>query len=128
MVRPVLRESIAWQKAMTLSTSVYAATRFFPKEEMFGLTNQLRRASVSVPSNLAEGQGRLSTGEFLQFLGIARGSTLEVHTQLELAIRLEYGNKQELEMAQALSVEVLRILNSSIATLQASVTQRNKKP
>jgi four helix bundle protein len=112
---------------MTLSTSVYTATRTFPKEEIFGLTNQLRRASVSVPSNIAEGQGRLSTGEFLQFLGIARGSTLEVHTQLELAIRLEYGNKQELEAVQALSVEVLRILNSSIATRQSGIAEKRKR-
>jgi four helix bundle protein len=127
MVRSVFRDSIAWQKAMTLSTSVYTATRTFPKEEIFGLTNQLRRASVSVPSNIAEGQGRLSTGEFLQFLGIARGSTLEVHTQLELAIRLEYGNKQELEAVQALSVEVLRILNSSIATRQSGIAEKRKR-
>jgi four helix bundle protein len=127
MVRSVFRDSIAWQKAMTLSTSVYTATRTFPKEEIFGLTNQLRRASVSVPSNIAEGQGRLSTGEFLQFLGIARGSTLEVHTQLELAIRLEYGNKQELQTVQALSVEVLRILNSSIATLQSGIAEKRKR-
>ena len=70
---------------MQLIAEVYLATGSFPKHEMFGLTNQLRRASISVASNIAEGQGRISTGEFVQFLGIARGSVLEVQTQLEAA-------------------------------------------
>jgi four helix bundle protein len=74
------RDSIAWQKAMDLSTAIYSATRSFPREEMFGLTSQLRRASVSIASNIAEGQGRLTTGEFMHFLGMARGSALEVET------------------------------------------------
>jgi len=73
------------KKAMQLIAEVYLATGSFPKHEMFGLTNQLRRASISVASNIAEGQGRISTGEFVQFLGIARGSVLEVQTQLEAA-------------------------------------------
>jgi four helix bundle protein len=115
-----------WQKAMTLSTSTYSATRNFPKEEIFGLTNQLRRASVSIPSNIAEGSGRISKGEFIQFLGIARGSTLEVQTQLELSTRLGYGNKEELDAVQAASIEVLKMLNASIATLQASIPRRTK--
>ena len=127
MVRSVFRDSIAWQKSMTLSTSVYTATRTFPKEEIFGLTNQLRRASVSIPSNIAEGKGRLSTGESLQFLGIARGSTPEVQTQLELALRLGHGSQAELEAIQDLSIEVLKILNSSIATLQARPAEKRKK-
>jgi len=79
------RDSVGWQKAMQLIAEVYLATGSFPKHEMFGLTNQLRRASISVASNIAEGQGRISTGEFVQFLGIARGSVLEVQTQLEAA-------------------------------------------
>jgi four helix bundle protein len=65
-----LRESIGWQKAMALIAEVYRATAGFPKEEMFGLTNQLRRASISIASNIAEGQGRLTTGEFVHFLGM----------------------------------------------------------
>jgi len=119
MSNSAFRDSIAWQKSMTLSTSIYAATKSFPKEEVFGLTNQLRRASVSIPSNIAEGKGRLSTGEFIQFLGIARGSTLEVQTQLEIAMRLGYGNEQELQAVEALSIEVLRILNASLTTLRS---------
>ena len=72
------RDLIAWQKSMALVTAVYTCTREFPKSELYGLAAQLRRAAVSVPSNIAEGQGRLSTGEFKQFLGYARGSLLEV--------------------------------------------------
>jgi four helix bundle protein len=128
MASSLFRDSVAWQKAMALSTSVYSTTRNFPKEEIFGLTNQLRRASVSVPSNIAEGSGRLSTGEFLQFLGIARGSVLEVQTQLELAMRLGYGSSDDLQAVQSLSVEVLRILNASIATMQLRAAKKSKKP
>jgi four helix bundle protein len=126
MIQSAFRSSIMWQKAMILSTSTYSATRNFPKEEIFGLTNQLRRASVSIPSNIAEGNGRITKGEFIQFLGIARGSTLEVQTQLELAARLGYGNKEELDAVQALSIEVLKLLNASISTLQASIPKRIK--
>jgi hypothetical protein len=67
------RQLIAWQKAMDFGTAVYKVTRAFPKEEMYGVTSQLRRAAVSIPSNIAEGQGRQTTGEFRQFLGHARG-------------------------------------------------------
>jgi four helix bundle protein len=126
MAQSIFRDSIVWQKAMTLSTSTYHATRSFPKEEIFGLTNQLRRASVSIPSNIAEGNGRITKGEFIQFLGIARGSTLEVQTQLELAARLGYGDREELDTVQAISIAVLKLLNASIATLQASIPKRNK--
>jgi len=115
-----------WQKAMTLSTSTYSATRKFPREEIFGLTNQLRPASVSIPSNIAEGNRGITKGEFIQFLGIARGSTLEVQTQLELASRLGYGDNEELESVQAISLEVLKLLNASISTLQATIHKRTK--
>ena len=81
---------IAWQKAMDLVVAVYRATRSFPKEELYGLVSQLRRAAVSVPSNLAEGYGRNSTRELHQFIGLARGSLAEVETQLEIARRLEF--------------------------------------
>ena len=126
MVQSTFRISIMWQKAMTLSTFTYSATRQFPKEEIFDLTNQLRRASVSIPSNIAEGSGRITRAEFIQFLGIARGSTLEVQTQLELATRLGYGNKEELDAVQSISIEVLKLLNASIGTLQANNSKRTK--
>ena len=82
------QDLIVWQKAVELAEAVYRATRGFPKEELYGLVSQMRRAAVSVPSNIAEGQARESRGEFVQFLGHARGSLAELHTQTILAERL----------------------------------------
>jgi four helix bundle protein len=113
------RNSIARQKGMELTRVIYTLTQCFPSEERFGLTNQLRRAAVSIPSNIAEGKGRLTTGELLQFLGIARGSTLEVQTQLDLASSLGFGNPSDLAAAQSIVSEEIKILNASIATLRA---------
>jgi len=84
------RDLLAWREAMDLVEAVYRDTTTLPKEEMFGLTAQIRRAAVSIPSNIAEGAARNSPGELLQFLGIACGSLAELETQLELAIRLGY--------------------------------------
>lgn len=83
-------ELIAWQKAMDLVEAIYKATKHFPREELYGLTSQLRRAGVSIPSNIAEGQGRKSTSEFLHHLSFAYGSLREVETQLVIAGRLGY--------------------------------------
>jgi four helix bundle protein len=79
---------IVWQRAIELTVSIYSLTRSFPKDEMFGLTSQMRRASVSVASNIAEGRGRLNPAEFRQFLGVAQGSICELKTQLLVAKRL----------------------------------------
>lgn len=84
------RDLIAWQEALRLVEIVYRDTARFPKEESFGLKSQIRRAAVSVPSNIAEGSARVTTGELVQFLGIARGSLAELETQLELAVRLGF--------------------------------------
>ncbi len=84
------RDLSAWQKAMELVTEVYRVTRSFPKDEMYGLTSQVRRASVSVPSNIAEGYGRNSRNELHHFLGQAQGSLAEVETQIEIAKNLGY--------------------------------------
>ena len=84
------RELVAWQKAMDLVEAVYRSTACFPKEEIYGLTSQVRRSAVSIPSNVAEGQGRASTRDFLNFLSIAAGSLCEMETQLLLAQRLHY--------------------------------------
>jgi four helix bundle protein len=81
-------------------------TRDFPREEQYGLISQIRRCAVSVPSNIAEGQGRLSRGEFRQFLGIARGSNFELQTQLEIARALEFGSPKSLDEVELLSHEV----------------------
>jgi len=84
------RDLIAWKKAMELVTQVYAATQVFPKEELYGLTSQLRRAAVSIPSNLAEGYSRNSRNELHHFVGQARGSLAEIETQVEIAGNLGY--------------------------------------
>ena len=122
------RDSIAWQKSMELSVLMYKVTARFPADERFGLTNQLRRAAVSIPSNIAEGKGRISLGELVQFLGIARGSVLEVQTQLEIAAMLGFGEETEIRQAEGLASEVLRILNASLTTLRGKVvaTRRQK--
>ena len=84
------RDLVAWQKAMQLVKEVYRATEGFPGHELYGLANQLRRAAVSIPSNLAEGAARNSRREFHQFIGTARGSLAEVETQVEIARDLGY--------------------------------------
>ncbi len=83
---------IAWQKAMNLAEVIYQLTRSFPKEEVYGLTSQIRHCAVSIPANVAEGQGRRSKKEFQQFFGHARGSLLELDTHLELTLRFGYIN------------------------------------
>ncbi len=82
------RDLTVWQRSMTLAELVYAATSQFPKSELYGLVSQMRRAAISIPSNIAEGHSRISTGGYVQFLGIARGSLAELETQIELAKRL----------------------------------------
>ena len=83
-------ELIVWQKAMDLVTDIYKTTRDFPNEEHFGLTSQMRRAAVSIPSNIAEGHGRKLTGAYLNHLSIAYGSLMELETQVQIAVRLNF--------------------------------------
>lgn len=97
------RDLIVWQRSIELAALIYRLTGVFPKEEMYGLTSQIRRSAVSVPSNIAEGQGRLSKGEFRQFLGIARGSNNELQTQLEIARTLKLGTSKLIDEAESLS-------------------------
>jgi four helix bundle protein len=118
------RSSIAWQKGMEIAALVYKATQRFPADERFGLTNQLRRAAVSIPSNIAEGKGRLSTGELVEFLGMARGSSLEVQTQLELAALLGFGDGGVMADVQNLVSEEIKILNAAIATLRTKMAAK----
>src|SRR5580692_9874461 len=106
LVAKSFRELVVWQRSMELAEVLYRLTSTFPKEEIYGLRAQIRRSAVSVPSNIAEGQGRLSTGEFRHFLGIARGSNCELQTQLEIARRLKMGDSRLAEEAEGLSHEV----------------------
>jgi four helix bundle protein len=109
------RNLVAWQKAMDLAAAVYRATAQFPREERYGLTSQARRAAASIPSNIAEGQGRRSSDdEFVRFLQIALGSLCELETQLELAVRLGMLEKQGAMPLRSSSDEVGRILNGLI--------------
>jgi four helix bundle protein len=105
------RDLIVWQKAMDLVEDVYKRTKRFPREELYGLTSQLRRAVVSVPSNIAEGQGRNSTKEFLHHLSIAYGSLCEVETQCLIAHRLGYLESRDLDRLTTRSSEIGRIIN-----------------
>jgi four helix bundle protein len=105
------RDLIVWQKAMDLVEDVYKRTKGFPREELYGLTSQLRRAVVSVPSNIAEGQGRNFTKEFLHHLSIAYGSLCEVGTQILIAHRLGFLERRDVELLDGLSSEVGRLIN-----------------
>jgi four helix bundle protein len=111
------KDLVAWQKAMDLVTATYRATAHFPKEEQFGLTSQLRRAAVSIPSNIAEGQGRLSEREFRYFLGQARGSLMEVETQLQISQNLGYLESTQTTALLKVCAEVGRILNGLLASI-----------
>jgi four helix bundle protein len=111
------RDLVVWKKSMNLVLTVYRSTQSFPKTETYGLTAQLRRAAVSVPSNIAEGQARRSTGEFRQFLGNARGSLVEVETQVLIARELGYLVDDESDKLLADAAEVGRLLNGLVNSL-----------
>ena|ERR1039457_2054249 len=113
------RELQVWQKAMQLAIAIYQLTRSFPREELYGLTSQLRRAAVSVPSNIAEGHGRLSNREFTHFLSIARGSVCELQTQLEIARSLGFGTVKAIEEAERLSHEVGKMIFAFLGSLKS---------
>lgn len=117
------RDLIAWQKSMRLMLEVYEITRLFPKEETYGLAQQLRRAVVSVPSNIAEGSSRRSTQEFLRFLNIATGSLAEIETQITAARMLGYlADNLEAELLEKCD-EVSRIIQGLYDSLQARITR-----
>jgi four helix bundle protein len=108
---------VVWQRAIELTVCIYKLTQSLPKDELYGLVSQMRRASISVASNIAEGRGRLSPEEFRQSLGIAQGSIFELKTQLVVARRLEFGDSQSMGEAESLAEEVSKMLASFIQTL-----------
>jgi four helix bundle protein len=112
------KELVVWQKAKALAVEVYRATERFPKSESFGLTNQMRRAAVSIPSNIAEGQGRGTRPDFAKFLCVARGSLLELETQLEIAMELGMGNSDELRKLNDDCYKTLGLLNRLLKALE----------
>lgn len=107
-----------WQRAFDLSLSVYKITKAFPPDEVYGLTSQVRRASVSVPSNIAEGWGRGSTKEYIRFLKISRGSLFELDSQLSMAGRLEYLSSEQNRFMSIEINEIGRMLNGLIGKLE----------
>jgi len=109
---------IVWQKSMELVTAIYQVSQKFPKEEIFGLTSQIRRAAVSIPSNIAEGRGKSSVGEFQQFLYHSRGSLAEVETQLLIAINLGYLTKEEVPHIMELIARVGRLLHGLLSAIK----------
>ncbi|MGO9809732.1 MAG: four helix bundle protein [Isosphaeraceae bacterium] len=116
------QELFVWQRAMDLVVRVYEVTESFPHKEQFGLTNQLRRAAVSIPSNIAEGQGRQTTRDFLRYLSIARGSLQEVETQILIATRLDYiAESEKVEMLER-TTETSRLLTGLSRSLSRNTT------
>jgi four helix bundle protein len=112
------KDLVVWQRAIQLTVAVYKLTSSFPDSERFGLTNQLRRASVSVASNIAEGYGKSTKGEYLLFLGHARGSKCEIETQLEIAKQLGFGSEEIQRSAEGLCEEVGRMLVTKMKKLR----------
>jgi four helix bundle protein len=120
------RDLALWQRSMQLTLAIYKLTQVFPREEQFGLISQLRRAAVSIPSNVAEGQGRNNILEFRQFLGIARGSLCELQTQLEIARELGFGDQKLIDEAESLSHEVRKMLFGMLNSLKPSQARTKK--
>ena len=122
------RDLIVWQKAVELSIAIYNLTSEFPRDERFGLTNQMRRAAVSIASNIAEGTGRSTRGEYLLFLGHARGSICELQTQLVISAALGYGAEKRRAPVEGLAVETSRMLNALFRRLkEQSGAQEGRK-
>ena len=114
----IYREMIVWQKAMDLVKEIYLLVKHLPKEETYALSDQMRRAAVSIPSNIAEGYGRKSKLEYSRFLDIARGSLYELETQIHIGIMLDFFTNENTERAFFLSQEVGKMLNSLITKLE----------
>ena len=117
---------IVWQKAVALVTNVHRVTKNFPPSELYGIVSQLRRSAVSIPSNIAEGQGRATKGEFLQFLGHARGSLCELETQIIIAGNLGYISEEIGDRLASEITEVARILNGLLTSLGAKARGTNR--
>ena len=112
------KDLVVWQKAIDLATWIYGITTRFPKEELYGIVSQIRRAAVSIPSNIAEGQSRQHKTEFIQFLSIAKGSLSELETQLIISGKLKYISEKELNEGKERIAELNRLLHPLIVRLK----------
>jgi four helix bundle protein len=117
------RDLIVWQKAMGLVETIYCTTKAFPRDEIYGLTSQIRRAAVSIPSNIAEGNGRNTTRDYIHFLGMAYGSVKEVETQVLIAERLQYIDPNSSVQLIQMTTEVARLLSGLMNSLKQKVAQ-----
>jgi four helix bundle protein len=113
------RELIVWQKSMDYVTEIYKISKSFPVEENFGLTSQMRRCSISIPSNISEGYGRDGLNDYIRFLNIAISSLFELQTQIEIAFNLKYIKKKEFDILFSSSREIERMLSSFIRSLKS---------
>lgn len=122
------KELDVWQKAVRLAIEVYRATSHFPDTEKFGLTSQMRRAATSIPANIAEGWGRGTTKEYIQFLLIARGSLMEVETHAIIGQQLRYLSPEQLNALQGQIEELGKMLNGLINSLRRTQQPRSPAP
>ena len=111
------RELVVWKRSMELVREAYKLTQHLPKEEIYALSSQIRRAAVSIPSNIAEGNGRNTTKDYVRFLSVARGSKYELDTQLQICVDLQYLTLEQIDNAIRLSDEIGRMLNVLITKL-----------
>lgn len=118
MTLQTYRDLIVWQKSMDLVVEIYRLAKLFPQEELFGLTSQIRRATISVPANIAEGYGRRHRKEYLNHLSIARGSLMEVETHLQIALRLSYLEREQAKPVWNMLQEIGRLLNGLVRSLE----------
>ncbi len=117
------RDLIVWQKAMDLVETIYRTTAAFPREEIYGLTSQIRRAAISIPSNIAEGNGRNTTRDYVHFLGMAYGSVKEVETQVLIAERLRYINSSDSNRLVQMTTEIARLISGLANSLKRRIPQ-----
>lgn len=119
------KELQVWQKAMDLVVEVYNIIKLLPKEEMYGISDQIRRSAVSIPSNIAEGQSRNSVKEFIQFLSIARGSLAELETQLLICIKVNMLSEDNIAEAKNITIEIGKMIKGLMNKLEAQLTTNN---
>ena len=125
MAAKTYRDLLVWQRALDLVTHVYRLTQNVPRDEVYGLTSQLRRAAVSVPSNIAEGQARRTTGDYIRFVSNAEGSLAELDTQLLIAVELNYIERSNSLECSELMMEVRKMLNALRRSLMARLADKN---
>ena len=113
------KELIVWQKGIELVVEIYRLTESFPKTEVYGLTNQMRRAAVSIPSNIAEGYARKHRQEYIQFMRVAFGSGAELETQITIAKKLNFASSEKFKRSEELLLEVMKMMNKMTTSLKS---------